>query len=69
MLSEIRNTEEYNLSDFRIVKDDNGNFGIRAIGEFPLLNINGEYLGEKPIFVPYSENWLEDLKKKYGMSL
>lgn len=69
MLSETRNTEVYSLSDFRIVKDDNGNLGIRAIGEFPILVLNGEYYWEKPIFVPYSEDWLKELKNEYEASL
>ena len=30
-LSEVRHTETYHLSNFRLVKDDDGNFGIRAI--------------------------------------
>ena len=64
-LSEVRNTETYYLSDFKLVRDDEGNFGIRATGEFPSISINGDYYDTTPIFVPYSEDWFDKIISKY----
>ena len=67
-LSEVRNTETYYLSDFKLVRDDEGNFGIRAIGEFPAFSMDAVY-DTVPIFVPYSENWFDEIVYKYEDTL
>lgn len=63
-LSEVRNTETYYLSDFKLVRDGEGNFGIRATGEFPAFSMDAVY-DTVPIFVPYSENWFDEIIYKY----
>ena len=63
-LSEVRNTETYYLSDFKLVRDDEGNFGIRATGEFPAFSMDAVY-DTVPVFVPYSENWFDEIIYKY----
>ena len=67
-LSEVRNTETYYLSDFKLVRDDEGNFGIRATGEFPAFSMDAVY-DTVPIFVPYSENWFDEIIYKYEDTL
>lgn len=67
-LSEVRNTETYYLSDFKLVKDDEGNFGIRATGEFPAFSMDAVY-DTAPIFVPYSKNWFDEIIYKYEDTL
>ena len=64
-LSEVRNTETYHLSSFRIVRDDDGNFGIRAIGDIPITYANSIYSDTVPLFVPYSEEWFDKIIDKY----
>ena len=64
-LSEVRNTETYHLSSFRIVRDDDGNFGIRAIGDIPITYANSIYSDNVPLFVPYSEEWFDKIIDKY----
>ena len=39
-LSEVRHTETYHLSTFRLVRDEDGNLGIRAIGDTPTTYAN-----------------------------
>lgn len=67
-LSEVRNTETYYLSDFKLVRDDKGNFGIRATGEFPAFSMDAVY-DTVPVFVPYSENWFDEIVYKYEDTL
>ena len=68
-LSEVRNTETYHLSSFRLVKDDDGNFGVRAIGDIPTTYANSIYSDTVPLFVPYSEEWFDDIINKYEDTL
>ena len=67
-LSEVRNTETYYLSDFKLVRDDEGNFGIRSTGEFPAFSMDAVY-DTVPVFVPYSENWFDEIIYKYEDTL